>query len=472
MKTTIYRIPSSELQDLFLQYSSFYYWTPSQGLLRKNESGSWEDPIAVQDIMQHLSASKLDAPVFIDGLIDYEITPSIRYHILDADLREDSSEWIFLTRIYVDIPQDLLPFVRQKSWILPTAAQTADYLITRGIHDDRMVRAASGLYIGELRRILNFADPGKEFEAVATYKEDKLKQKGILHISKPDVHPAGVENVITLIEEAAETLSPAAKAEGIPFPKGMGLIGPPGTGKSLSAKAAATIMGVPLICIDWGRLISDKPGESEDNIRTAIEMAEAIAPSIIFFDDVDKVFVSDDLSRENAVEKRIVGYLLTWMQERQSDVYTILTCNRVEQIPAELKRRLTDIVFVDLPHEGGRFEIFKAHLDRYKISHDGWERSQWKEVITAYNECTPDELGRSVDRAVRRRRKEGSILDMDPNYLLWARTQFTPANIANNAQIEAIRANSACYRRAASDDNSEYKVNPEPAFQKILGTRL
>ncbi|NJM78054.1 MAG: AAA family ATPase [Acaryochloridaceae cyanobacterium RU_4_10] len=138
------------------------------------------------------------------------------------------------------------------------------------------------------------------------------------------------------------------------------LLGIPGSGKSLAAKQAARRLGVPLICADWGGLISPILGQSEENVRNLLQVAEASSPSILFFDDFDKAFSTADLSQENGSEKRIAGYLLTWLQEHRSKVFTIVTCNRIVQLPPELKRRFNWKFNVDLPHEGSRYGIFRC----------------------------------------------------------------------------------------------------------------
>jgi SpoVK/Ycf46/Vps4 family AAA+-type ATPase len=306
-------------------------------------------------------------------------------------------------------------------------------------------------------------------DVVAEFKERRLRQKGILYVPKPDVEIAGIENIKISIDKAAAMLLPEAKEAKLPFPEGMVLIGPPGTGKSLAAKSAAKWMNVPLVCADWGNLIAPTPGQTEDNIRSLIELTESISPCILFFDDFDKAFASADLSRENATEKRVAGILLTWLQERTADVYVIVTCNRVLQIPPELLRRFSDIIFVDLPHEGSRFEIFKSHLNKHGADYTHWTDIQWKNIIKRYNECTPDEIGKAVNWAVTDRFRTDRTKNVIVEDLLKAREQFTPSNIANSMTgggnvISDIRLFCMPYKKAASEDNSEFKITPVPEF--------
>jgi DNA polymerase III delta prime subunit len=469
MNVDLYRIPSSELPDLIDQYDRCLYWSPDRNRFMEHSKEGWKFVASDQNPLDYLLSENTQSPVLINGLVENEIDLKTKHAIISASLQNLSLHWIFLTPMHVEVSSDLLPFLTPKTWPLPTVRAIADFLESRNIMGDEYIRAASGLYFRELVGILETQGDRPVLERIAEYKALRLKQKGILYIPKPNVQVAGVENVVELIEEAADLLLPAAKDAGIPFPKGMVLIGPPGTGKTLTAKTAATIMNVPLVCADWAGLISEKPGVSEDNLRSLIEVAEASAPSLLFFDDFDKGFSSSDLSRENATEKRLAGMLLTWLQERTADVYVMVTCNRVEQIPPELKRRFTDIVFVDLPHEGGRYEVFKVHLDRYRIDYSAWEKREWEILILEYNECTPDEIGSAVDRAVRLKFRSTKSITINYTALVEVRSLFTPANLASEQQISAIRFYADAYKRAASDDNSVFRAKRDEIYDKMIG---
>ncbi|HEY9827949.1 MAG TPA: AAA family ATPase, partial [Stenomitos sp.] len=231
----------------------------------------------------------------------------------------------------------------------------------------------------------------------------------------------------------------------------------------------AKLLGVPLICGDWGGLISPEPGQSEENIRTLIQTAEAMAPCILFFDDFDKAFASSDLSQENSAEKRIAGYLLTWLQEQTAHVFCIVTCNRITQLPPELKRRFDWQVNVDLPHEGSRYEIFRIHLARFCGEVPEWDVYEWKKLISIYNESTPDEIGKAVHKAAIEAFLRGEPKHITLADLIEQRNRFTPANLANPEQIEDIRRHARYAMKSASEDDSVFRVEPVEAFSQILG---
>src|SRR5262249_30936346 len=148
-------------------------------------------------------------------------------------------------------------------------------------------------------------------------------------------------------------------------PKGMLLLGVQGCGKSLAAKAVAASWSLPLLSLDAGRLLAPYIGESERNLRDALKRVERIAPCVLWIDEIEKAFVSVRSNEsDGGVSKRLLGALLTWMQERSAKVFLVATANSVEDLPPELMRkgRLDEIFFIDLPGAPARREIFRLHL--------------------------------------------------------------------------------------------------------------
>ena len=159
-----------------------------------------------------------------------------------------------------------------------------------------------------------------------------------------------------------------AKADyGVKMPKGVFIVGMPGCGKSLCAKAAAAEFKAPLLKLDMGSMMGKYVGESEGNLRKAIKIAEAAAPCILWIDEVEKAF-SGVGSDSSEVVTRMFGYLLGWLQDKESSVYVIATANNAEKLPPELKRkgRFDEIFCVNLPNKEEREEIFKVHLGRFE----------------------------------------------------------------------------------------------------------
>jgi len=152
---------------------------------------------------------------------------------------------------------------------------------------------------------------------------------------------------------------------GLPFPRGVLLLGVPGCGKSLSAKAVAMEWRLPLLKLDTATLYNKFIGESEKNFRRAMRTAEEMAPVVLWIDEIEKAFASGG-DEDGGVSQRILGSFLSWMQERTGDVFVVATANNIDRLPAEFLRkgRFDEIFFVDLPASEVRREIFRIHLER------------------------------------------------------------------------------------------------------------
>ena len=466
----LYQIPSSEINFFLQELNCPYYWNPAHSHLMR-----WDTRLTATDIAitsDPLSAiADLTGDIVLEGLLDDGIDSKLCHQIVNA-FREQRNQFLYLVGDRFDCPHKLFPFVEIKQWQLPNSVAIANFLRQSGLFSDAVYRASLGLYIGELTNILTkYSTLGCEAlpSAIAHYKIRKLQGHGITLVPKPDCHAAGMDILDSILAEVTDLLKPEAYEAGLQFPKGTILIGPPGTGKSLFAKSAASRLGLPLLCVDWAGLISPIPGESVANLKALLQSAEASAPCFLFWDDYDKAFASADLSKETGEEKKLAGMLLTWLQDRTASVYTVVTLNRINQIPPELRRRFDRTIFVDLPHEGARHDIFCIHLEKYCGIAPQWSDRDWKILISEYGECTPDEIGKAVYLAAVRSYREGQTRQITIDDLLYQRKQFTPANIANPAQIQSIRNNSKFALKASSDDQSRWRVEPDPIFKSMLG---
>lgn len=156
-----------------------------------------------------------------------------------------------------------------------------------------------------------------------------------------------------------------AKAYGVDVPKGVLLVGMPGCGKSLAAKASARLFNAPLLRLDIGRLLGKYVGESEQNMRLALKMAESISPCILWIDEIEKAFSGIDQSGgASDITKRLFGHFLTWLQEKENTVFVVATANDISTFPPEFLRkgRFDEVFFVDFPNEEERKQIFEIHL--------------------------------------------------------------------------------------------------------------
>jgi len=156
-------------------------------------------------------------------------------------------------------------------------------------------------------------------------------------------------------------------------PRGVLLLGVQGCGKSLAAKATAGILGVPLLRMDFGVLYNKYYGETERNLRKALEAAEIMSPCVLWMDEIEKGVAPD--GNDDGLSRRILGTLLTWMAERRKPVFLVVTANDIEQLPPELirKGRFDEIFFVDLPSPENRREIFRIHLRKRNLNPDDFD---------------------------------------------------------------------------------------------------
>jgi SpoVK/Ycf46/Vps4 family AAA+-type ATPase len=141
-----------------------------------------------------------------------------------------------------------------------------------------------------------------------------------------------------------------------------------GCGKSLCAKAVASEWSLPLLRLDPGRLYNKYVGESEKNLRKALSVAEAMSPSVLWLDEVEKGFSSQGSDNDGGLSRRLLGTFLSWLQDRKGSVFVVATANDIESIPPELfrKGRFDEVFFVDLPSESARAQILRIHLARRK----------------------------------------------------------------------------------------------------------
>lgn len=173
----------------------------------------------------------------------------------------------------------------------------------------------------------------------------------------------GLENLKSWLKSRSSAYSPAARAYGLPAPKGALLVGVSGCGKSLLAKATATAWSCPLLRMDLGALKSKFVGESEGNLRKALRQIEAIGRCVLWIDEIEKALQgSTSGSADGGVSADALGTLLTWMQERKSDAFVIATANNAETLPPELFRRFDEVWFVDLPNREERVAVLSASL--------------------------------------------------------------------------------------------------------------
>ena len=178
-----------------------------------------------------------------------------------------------------------------------------------------------------------------------------------------------------------------AKKFGVDTPKGVLLVGMPGCGKSLAAKASARLFNVPLLRLDIGRLLGKYVGESEHNMRVALKTAESISPCILWIDEIEKAFagINQDGGASD-ITKRLFGQFLTWLQEKENTVFVVATANDITTFPPEFLRkgRFDEVFFIDFPNEEERERIFEIHLEKRGKLTDAIDINELVKVTEGY----------------------------------------------------------------------------------------
>ena len=237
-----------------------------------------------------------------------------------------------------------------------------------------LVQALSGLTLNQARQVIAQAvvNDGRltadDIHTVIRAKGELIERGGILEffpLEENAFELGGFARLKAWLENARVGFTPEARALNLEAPKGILLVGVQGCGKSLAAKFVAREWQLPLLKLDAGRLYEKYVGESEKNFRKATSLAEAMAPVVLWIDELEKVFAQGGSAEaDGGLSQRLFGAFLTWLQEKQEEVFVVGAANDLMNVPPELLRkgRFDEIFFVDLPTADERAGIFSIHL--------------------------------------------------------------------------------------------------------------
>jgi SpoVK/Ycf46/Vps4 family AAA+-type ATPase len=387
-----------------------------------------------------------------------------------------SRKTIVITSHTLEIPDELQQEVTVVDFPLPSIAEI-DYLIQQlvvpdklnitGLAREQLVKACQGLSRTRISKVLAKALAAKQqvnesdIDGVLQEKKQAVRQTGILEFFTPQEslkRVGGLDALKQWVLTRQDAFTEEARRYGIPNPKGMLLVGIQGTGKSLSAKTIAHEWRLPLLRLDSGRLFGGIVGESESRVRQMIQLTEAMAPCVLWIDEIDKAFgnITSGIDGDSGTSRRVFGSLITWMQEKTSPVFIVATANNVQILPAELLRkgRFDEIFFLNLPTESERQEIFKVHLQKLRPSR---LREFNLEILAQQsNNFSGAEIEQVIIDAMHNAfstRVNGQRRDFSTEDIVQAIAQTVPlANIAHH-QIEALKQWAAqAGARTASND--------------------
>jgi len=317
-----------------------------------------------------------------------------------------------------------------------------------GEERDRLVQAALGLTLGEAEnvfaRILVRHErlSVSEISEILEEKRQIVRKNGLLEyceVLESFENVAGLENLKGWLDKRSLAFTAEARRFGLSAPRGVLLIGVQGCGKSLSAKAVATLWQVPLLRFDIGRMFGSFVGSSEENIRRAIQVAESVAPAILWVDEIDKAFAGANSSLsagDGGTSARVLGTFLTWLSEKAAAVFVVATANDITNLPAELLRkgRLDEIFFVDLPNLRERAEAFAIHLRKRGRDPGNFEVGSLAKESEGFSGA---EIEEAVNSALHDAFHEGT--DLRSEHVLGAVRQSVPLSKTMAEQLSRLR---------------------------------
>ncbi len=261
-----------------------------------------------------------------------------------------------------------------------------------------VVDATLGLTLTEAKRIFSKAMltdhmfSTKDIELILSEKKQLIRKSGSLEYFEASDKLTDVGGMNTLkrwLTKRHSSFSNKARDYGLPVPKGVMLLGVQGCGKSLTAKAVASLWNQPLLRLDMGKIFSSYIGSSEENMRKAIATAESLAPVILWIDEIEKGLsgVKSGGGGDSGVTARIFGTFLSWMQEKTKPVFVLATANNIKELPPELLRkgRFDEIFFIDLPEKKERKDIFAIHVRKRKRDPKKYDLDALAEVSDGFS---------------------------------------------------------------------------------------
>src|SRR5436190_5039456 len=363
-----------------------YRWTVTDGLQAFDPADQpTQAVIKSQELLNYIKSEKYCLFVLLDFHPYLQDTVHVR-QLKDIALTYPKHfSTVVLVGYSLPLPEELRPYTAHLKLPLPTIDElrgivydvAADWGAEHGHRDvhttnkvlDLLVRNLAGLTATDARRLAQKAinDDGviseSEIPEVMRAKYDLLGRDALLSFEYDTAKFSdigGMDRLRNWLQVRKSFF--LGEDESLDPPRGVLLLGVQGCGKSLAAKAAAGIFGVPLLRMDFGVLYNKYYGETERNLRKALETAGVMSPCVLWMDEIEKGLAVGD--EDDGLSRRILGTLLTWMSERRKPVFVVATANEITRLPPELVRkgRFDEIFFVDLPSSQNRCDILEIHL--------------------------------------------------------------------------------------------------------------
>jgi AAA+ superfamily predicted ATPase len=387
-------------------------------------------------------SENVEAVFILKDFHDAWSNPQIKRKLRSVSQRlKFTSKSLLITTVSGKIPDELKDEAVVLSFDFPDAQQLEEVLTVLAnapgvrvnltpLGREKLIQAALGLTASQAQRVFSkgiVSDSvldDRDIDMVNDEKKQIIRESEALEfypvIETPD-DVGGLDVLKNWLRLRQRALTKEARDYGLPAPKGIALIGIPGTGKSLTAKMIGGMWRLPLIRLDVGALFGSLVGESEERARRALRLAETVAPCILWIDEIEKALAHGGL--DSGTSTRVFGTILTWMQEKTAPVFVVATANDITSLPPELLRkgRFDEIFFLDLPITEERKEIFAVHLlkrdrlpqdydlDRLAARSEGYTGAEMEQAIidamyVGFNdqmrEFTTEDILHALDRQV------------------------------------------------------------------------
>ncbi len=367
---------------------TYYSWDFVDGYQgNPNDTGfAARNPLEALDLVDKLTPETASLFVLKDYdnfLKDFSVIRKLKN--LSRSLKTQPKN-IIIVSSEINIPDSVKEFVTLLEFPLPSYSEILEELnrLTSSLQQDikpevvnELAMACQGLSLERIRRVLSkiIAKYGEIDESspslILQEKKQIIQQTQLLEFCLADKgigDLGGLDNFKDWLQLRKKAFSQEAIEYGLPYPKGLLLVGVQGTGKSIAAKIIANEWRLPLLRLDFGRLFASLIGQSEQRVRKMIEIAEALSPCILWVDEIDKAFAGAQSSGDSGTTSRVLATFITWLSEKTTPVFVVATANNIDCIPPEILRkgRFDEMFFLNLPTREEREAIFEVHLRKYR----------------------------------------------------------------------------------------------------------
>ena len=392
----------------------FYQWSVTGGLQRGlNENPYYQtgDPEKmIKTVLSLIKSDRSEPGLFVLKDFDKHLENSIILRLFKdlVNLVRNSKNTIILLGPEYKLPKDIEPDAAHIVGGYPDEQEIASVLkgmfheLIRGEkgkvsltvdETQKITKSLKGLSVQQIRNVIHqcFIDDRlidiRDLSTVESYKKKLFDQGGLLEfcITEDKENIANFDNLKRWLNERKESF--VGTTSSLPPPRGVLLMGVQGCGKSLSIKAIAKELGLPLYRLDIGRLYGQYIGQTEQNLRKALATVDKLSPLCLWIDEIEKGFAASAGESDGGVSQRVLGTFLTWMQERKSTCFLAATANDVYRLPPEFLRkgRFDEIFFVDLPNREIRMFLFRIHLRKRDLNPEKFDCKAFAEKAVNFS---------------------------------------------------------------------------------------